>query len=572
MHFFWHKSRYKKQKKQHNFTINHMKTNNYPTTQSTSFNRWMLFAGIAMLSLFATGTNAQVTVTGCTGGGDGTYATLGAAMTAIGTAQPSAVIGVSITASTTETAIVVIGAGTWTSMSITPSGGSWTITGSLATELIQFNGADNVTVNGLNSGGNALTISNTSTAATSGTSTIKFLADATNNTITNCSILGSATMALGTNGGNIFISTATTNGNDNNTISYCNIGPAGSNLPSKLIYGNGSTTNSTIANSNVTITNCNLYDYFLAGGCAAVYALTGNTDWSVTNNKIYQSASRAMTSTMSGIYFANSTYGNGIQITGNTIGYANNGGTGTLTLTGTGSFQGIYLNSQTTAATASNLNTNTVSDISLTSSSGTFYGINNASSASSNTININSNTIKNITLVTTTGSCYGISWGSATNLSVSSNNIYNFTRNGAGTIYGAYSASSSVNETVSGNTIRDLANTGASSSTIYGIYQLTASGTKLFQNNTIYNLTGNGGMSLYGISVSYGTTLDMFRKHCIWFDKYRWYFRSYLWNKPGIYSYYGKCLQKQSVRTFQHQHWSFNIWSVCCGWNNNKCL
>ena len=151
-----------------------MKHNNYPNTNTTRFNRWMLFTGIAMLSLFATGVNAQVTVTGCTGGGDGTYGTLGAAMTAIGAAQPAATIGVSITASTTETAIVVIGAGTWTSMTITPSGGAWTITGSLATELIQFNGADNVTVDGLNLGGNALTISNTSTATTSGTSTIKF--------------------------------------------------------------------------------------------------------------------------------------------------------------------------------------------------------------------------------------------------------------------------------------------------------------------------------------------------------------------------------------------------------------
>ncbi len=456
---------------------------------------------------------AQISVTGSVGV-DGSYTSLtnaGGAFLAInGTAQTGATIVITITADvTTEAGTNGLNAGAWTSLTINPSGGAArTISGTVAgAPLILLNGADYVTINGLNTGGNSLTISNLSSSATSGTCTIKFIADATNNTVTNCSILGSSIVPLGTNGGNIFISTGTTTGNDNNTISYCLIGPAGANLPSKGIYGNGSTTSSAIANSNVTIDHCEIYDFFLAGGCAGVYALTGNTDWTVSSNKIYQTASRAMTSTLTGIYFSNSTYGNNIQILGNKIGYANNAGTGTFTLTGTGSFQGIYMNAMTTAALACNINTNVISDISFTSTSGTFYSIYNATGASSNTININNNYVKNITLVTTTGTFYGIYWSSATNMTITGNNLYSITRNGAGSMYGIYSASSSVNENISSNNIYSLSSTAAAASTFYGIYQLTAAGTKTFQNNVIHDLTGAGSSSIYGLYINYGTTV-----------------------------------------------------------------
>jgi hypothetical protein len=74
-------------------------------------------------------------------------------------------------------------------LTISPSGATRTISGSVAAPLLNFNGADNVIIDGLNTGGNSLTISNTSTAA--GTSTIRFINDATNNIIRNCTIEGS---------------------------------------------------------------------------------------------------------------------------------------------------------------------------------------------------------------------------------------------------------------------------------------------------------------------------------------------------------------------------------------------
>jgi len=248
----------------------------------------------------------QVTVAGAVTG-NGSYTTLGAAFTAIPVAQAGANITITISGNTTEAAAgATLVAGTWTSLTIAPSGGSWTVSGAATAgaPLITFNGSDNVTVNG---GGN-LTFSNTTVSATSGTSTLKLAADATNNTFNNVYILGSATMSPGTNGGNVWISTGTTTGNDGNSFQSCKFGPAGTNLPSVLLYGNGSTTTTAIENSGVTVNNCEFYDYFQAASAsAAIYMSTGNTAWTVTNNKIYQTAARTITTAQAdyGIYMVN---------------------------------------------------------------------------------------------------------------------------------------------------------------------------------------------------------------------------------------------------------------------------
>ncbi|MCX6266824.1 MAG: hypothetical protein NTW16_05630 [Bacteroidetes bacterium] len=488
-------------------------------------------------------------------GVDGTYASLtnaaGAFAAINGTAQTGANILITINGDvTTESGTTSLTAGAWTTLTINPSG-SRTISGTVADPLINLNGADNVTIDGLNTGGNLLTIANLSTSATAQTSTIRLIADATSNTITNCSILGSATVPLGTPGGNIFISTGFVTGNDNITISNCKIGPAGANLPSKGVFGNGSTVSVARANSNVTINNCEIYDFFLTSGCAGVYALTGNTVWSITNNKIYQAATRTFTAagTMTGIYFADAGYGNNIQITGNTIGYASSTGTGTLNLTGSGfsgAFQGIYLSAFETATTC-NINSNIISDISLTSLAGAFSGIYNATTlVASNTININSNQVKNIGLVTTTGTARGIYAGSATTLNCNSNTIDNLTRDEAGLFYGIQYASPNT-ITLNGNTVKNLSSTStstASASPFYGIYSgnnptneniigniicnLTSSSTstalhyiiglnsntttgiKNIQNNNIYNLSeATGSASIYGILLQLGTTSEI---------------------------------------------------------------
>jgi hypothetical protein len=240
--------------------------------------------------------------------------------------------------------------------------------------LIDLNGADNVTFDGLNTGSNALVISNTTVSNTSGTSTVRFIGGATSNTITNCSILGSSTMTVGANGGNIFFSTdaVTANGNDNNTISNCNIGPAGSNLPTKGIYGNGSTSTTAIGNSGITINNNNIFDYFgVTVTSSGIYVNGGCNTWSITNNRLYQTATRTWTTgaTHNAINIQNTTTTSGAQgftITGNTIGYASNTQTGTYTLTGsTGKFQAIVFSGISTG-NATDISNNTIASVSLT--------------------------------------------------------------------------------------------------------------------------------------------------------------------------------------------------------------
>jgi trimeric autotransporter adhesin len=190
--------------------------------------------------------------------GSGSYTTLKAAFDAINAGTHTGVVTVTVVANTTETATATLnasgtGAASYTSLSILPTG-TVTVSGNLAAPLVSLSGADNVTINGLNTGGNRLTFSNTSTSAVATTSTIRLINDASNNTITNCVVLGSNTSAANTTTatGNILLSTATSTGNDNNTISNNDIGPAGSNLPARGIASFGSSSGT---NSGVNVTN-----------------------------------------------------------------------------------------------------------------------------------------------------------------------------------------------------------------------------------------------------------------------------------------------------------------------------
>jgi hypothetical protein len=209
----------------------------------------------------------EVNVSGAVSG-NGNYLNLTSAFTAINSSsQTGANIVVTINRNLTEPATgAVLNQGTWSSLTIQPAAGSGkTISGNVnaGSPLIDFNGADNVTIEGINSGGTSLTLSNTSTSGTAGTSTVRFRNDAVNNEVTNCNIFGSsqtdysnpcATVLFGGN--------AVATGNDNNVISNCNIGPAGGNLPVCAVYFAGTTGSPSLYNDNDTVRNCNIYDYF----------------------------------------------------------------------------------------------------------------------------------------------------------------------------------------------------------------------------------------------------------------------------------------------------------------------
>src|SRR5439155_1072885 len=175
-----------------------------------------------------------------------------------------------------------------------------------------------------------------------------------------------------TNGGNIwFGSAAVTTGNDNNTISNCNIGPAGANLPTKCVYFSGSSnTDPGTANSGIVINNNNIFDYFSATvSTAAIDLNSGSVGTTISNNRLYQTSSRTMTTTSlthSGIRISN-TSGNGYQITGNIIGFASNTGTGTYTLVFPASTSGGFLPMTLSVGTttASSVQGNTIAGIAL---------------------------------------------------------------------------------------------------------------------------------------------------------------------------------------------------------------
>jgi hypothetical protein len=420
------------------------------------------------------------------------YATMKAAFDAINLGTHTGAIAISVLNDTNEgtaTAALNNNAAV-TSVSIQPAGcGPRTISGNTTAglPLIDFNGADNVTVDGLNTNGNSLTITNTTVSATSGTSTIRFQTDATSNTITNCSILGSATMASGAAGGNIWFGAGSAlTGNDNNTISNCNIGPAGVNLPSKGIYFSG---NAPFFNDNILIDNNNIYDFFSATVASTGIDLgtIGSSNVSITNNRLYQTATR--TQTTASIHSCIRIVNNAglFTITGNTIGYSSSAGTGTYNFVGIANsiFNPITLSVGT--ATASSLQNNTIAGISHNTSSGGFTNLFNAILVSTGAINIG----------TTTGNTIGLATAPIT---------FNATA-GLGGIAVGITTTSVATVNIQNNIIQAISGTGVAGAAFdfTGINIAgTAASTYTVSNNTIGNAIAANSINLGVLGTSTG--------------------------------------------------------------------
>ncbi|MBS0657332.1 MAG: cadherin-like beta sandwich domain-containing protein [Verrucomicrobia bacterium] len=486
-----------------------------------------------LLALFLTATaSAQVNVTSTGGTSPASYTTLKGAFDAINAGTHTGTIAIGLAGDTTETTTARInasgsGSASYTSVTITPTGGAArTISGTLGSiPLIDLSGADNVTFDGLNSGGNSLTLANLSTASTANTSTLRFIGGATGNTVTNCNVQGSALSAVSTAAGTIFFSTDTVsgNGNDNNTISNCNIGPSPAGLPSKAIYGLGSTTSMAVGNSGIVIQNNNIFDYFHPTSTSAGLATAGGCNgWSITNNRFYQTGTRSWTvgDMHRAIEILGSTANSGAQnftVTGNIIGYASNTQTGTYALNGhqTGKFQAIHFNG-IAGGTQSTILGNTIASISLTGAeyAGTgnlpvFGGIvvlSGNALVDGNTLGSQS-AVGSLTVSSTTiggaAEMTGIYYGGADNCTVSNNLLGGFSFSSTATSNGAVlfgirvNASASNTATVTGNTIGgtiggSLRNTSTSPATqVVGL--VTFNPAAVFTGNTIQNLLASAG-------------------------------------------------------------------------------
>jgi trimeric autotransporter adhesin len=469
---------------------------------------------LATLAFLSYASKAQVSVTATAGTPSGSYSTLGNAFIAINAGTFNGDITISLVGSTTETSSAVLnasgsGAASYSSVLINPTG-AITVSGAVTGHLIDLNGADNVTIDGLNSGGNSLTINNTATGASS---TIRFIADATSNSVKNCTLLG-ATTSFGT----VYFATGTTTGNDNNTISNNNIGPSGASFATAGVYALG--TSATIDNANITISNNNIFDYFSAGSVThGINANTASQAWSITGNKFYQTAARTYTTgnTHTGI---NITTGNGYTINNNTIGYSSSAGTGTYALAGTVTTRFIGISLVGTAGTASSIQGNTITAMSINTSSGasTTNGVLCGISVTGGDANIGTitgNTIGSASAVnvmvatptTTGGAVVGINCGgSANTINVANNIIGGFRSNGStaavgGGVIGVYASSigslSITNNTIGSSTPLSMhagtLGTTTGGSIGYGIQIATAPSVALnISSNTVQNIASYG--------------------------------------------------------------------------------
>jgi len=478
-----------------------------------------------------------VTVTASAGTvGPTDYATVKAAFDAINAGTYQGAINIFILGDTVETVAAVLnasgsGSASYSSIIMVPSGAR-TVSGNLATPLIDLNGADVVTIDGLNVGGNSLTLSNANTGTTSGTSTIRFINGAQNNTVKNCNIQGSSTVAVGTAGGAVLFSTSPASGvlvvgNNGNTISANNIGPAGANLPVKAISAVGTTTSNNTINRDNVIDGNNIFDFFGGGGVSTtgIDIRAGNHLWTIQNNRIYQTAPRTFTTTAlryAGITLSGTTgaNGNAHTIRNNVIGFGAANGTGTTTISGSSNeFRGLDL-AAASSGTATSVQGNIISGInqttsraSTTASSSPFIGIvvgttsgvfdvGNLSGNQIGSLDGSSTIVINETSTTASNApviaIYDFSLSSG---NVSNNNIGAITINsgGTGTTVGfrglLVNTSSAATEIINNNTIGGPTAAGAITDNQVGSYVMYGIQTALpaisMTGNTVRNMVGN---------------------------------------------------------------------------------
>jgi len=393
---------------------------------------------VMLLAIIAISESFAVTVSGALSG-NGSYTTLAAAFSAINSgSQTGKNILILIDNNTTEPSTgAILNSGTWSSLKIQPSGSfTRTISGNINGPMLLLNGADNVTIDGLNSGGNKLIISNTSISSIA--STICFQADATYNVVTRSNILGSCKDGFSDGGNILFYNYSTVSGNDNNTISFCNIGPAGNNLPNVCINSRGTSSPSVLNNSGDTIRNCKIFDYFQDGAqSAGIHLYDGTSDFVIKDNKFYQTSTRTQTYGLqhSAIWISNY-YGSNFTISGNIIGYSSDEETGVYSFSGTSNSQFIPISVSAGDVSPTSIQGNVITSISVSGDIGsstypTFAGIYsdkgllNIGNLSGNVIGSMTDTgnIRITPIGNRTVSIYGIYYSGWQPISINNNNI-----------------------------------------------------------------------------------------------------------------------------------------------------
>ena len=380
-------------------------------------------------------------------GGGGDFASLtnpGGLFDTINTLGTSGSVVVNITADlTAETGAVALNE-FGSSLTIKPSGGPRTISGTSAASsgLIVLNGADNVTFDGSLSGGTdrSLTITNNQT----GTSTVIWIKSASagngagNNTIKNC-IINGAVGATATTTAGILTGSGVTIGGD-----------------------------AEAANSNNTIQNNWIYrvqnSLYLRGGATAPVF---DQNWVVSGNVFGSTASTADKNIFRGMLIGNA---QNFTINGNTV----NGIQSTTTTTA--AMSGIQVALLVDGGFIVN---NTIRDIKNVSASGTgAYGMQIGTTSAAANVTIANNFVSDITglgSATATSNGFGLVFNAATGgYNVYHNSVNMNTEQASGTtaamlVTSAVTAAGAID-------VRDniFANTQTTGATRYGVYSTAA--------------------------------------------------------------------------------------------------
>ncbi|MDO7845441.1 T9SS type A sorting domain-containing protein [Hymenobacter sp. M29] len=209
------------------------------------------------------------------------------------------------------------------------------------------------------------------------------------------------------------------------------------------------------------------------------------------------------TATAYGIY---AIYQNGLKVQGNTVDSAPTGAAAGPTST----LYGILV---TTGGNADLLG-NTVR-VATNTTTTTTYGIQNGSggNATNGTVNIANNSLTMTSATATTATFYGLyNTVGVANLNISGNTLNNWSRPAAtsGANYMLYvSTGATTTQNVFNNTVSNFSTPGTSS--VYSIYAFNNSSAAVqFYGNTVQNISTDGS-TLYGMYLSGGATLDVYR-------------------------------------------------------------
>ncbi|MCU0423288.1 MAG: T9SS type A sorting domain-containing protein [Bacteroidia bacterium] len=355
------------------------------------------------------------------------------------------------------------------------------VVGNSAVATFDFNNCSHIEIDGRQGAtGSFVSGSNLIISSTNNTSpAIRFINDADSNQIIYTELRSSNVTVLGSAGAGVinFGTTIFANGNDFNTIKFCDIREEGSGFPVAAISSLGSGTTVATNNDFNTIDSCNIYNFFSPTvASAAIYIGANNSAWNFRGNKFYQTAARTFTAAATQRVFwvtpnvANLVSASGFIIHNNYIGGNSAAGTGLYELNGAfahnlnvfdisvglgavTSLQGniitnINYNTLSTGSTAflginavnGNVDIGTVNGniigsrtvngaITVTSASTTTFGamgIRNGG-GTGNTFNIRNNIINGIDLVgtgaTTTPEFFGINAFNGTNVNITNNLI-----------------------------------------------------------------------------------------------------------------------------------------------------